>query len=140
MKVTEIQGDLFSDKTNSLAHCVSQDFKMGKGIAVKFKSEFGGLQELIDQNAEVGDVAILERDKRFVLYMVTKVRYYDKPDYKTMRKCIQSLRDISCQRKIETLSIPRIGCGLDRLEWMSVRKILEEEFKNVQIQINVYHL
>lgn len=34
----EIKSDLFDlDKSYSLAHCVSQDFKMGKGIAKLFK-------------------------------------------------------------------------------------------------------
>ena len=47
MKFLEVKGDLFScPPTSSLAHCVSEDMAMGKGVAVLFKKEFGGVGEL----------------------------------------------------------------------------------------------
>lgn len=45
----EINGDLFSAKS-SLGNCVGADFRMGAGIAVKFKQLFGGEEELRKQN------------------------------------------------------------------------------------------
>ena len=46
----EIKGDLFScPPTSSLAHCISEDVRMGKGIAVLFKNKFGGVQDLLRQ-------------------------------------------------------------------------------------------
>ena len=47
---TEIRGDLFttSDDT-SLAHCVSTDLSMSKGIAKLFRDKFGGVNELKKQ-------------------------------------------------------------------------------------------
>lgn len=37
---SEVRGDLFScPPSSSLAHCVSEDMAMGKGIAVLFKKE-----------------------------------------------------------------------------------------------------
>ena len=40
-------GDLFScDESQSLAHCVSRDLRMGKGIAVMFKKIFASVNEL----------------------------------------------------------------------------------------------
>lgn len=50
LKFEEVRGDLFSSpKTASLAHCVSEDLRMGKGIAVAFKKTFGGVEELKQQ-------------------------------------------------------------------------------------------
>lgn len=47
LKFSEVKGDLFScPPTSSLAHCVSEDMAMGKGVAVLFKKEFGGVGEL----------------------------------------------------------------------------------------------
>ena len=47
LKFSEVKGDLFScPSTSSLAHCVSEDMAMGKGVAVLFKKEFGGVGEL----------------------------------------------------------------------------------------------
>ena len=43
----EIKGNLFScEKDTSLAHCISADVHMGKGIATTFKKMFGGVDEL----------------------------------------------------------------------------------------------
>ena len=42
-------GDLFACSA-SLAHCVSQDLHMGKGIAAIFKKKFGGVGQLKAQS------------------------------------------------------------------------------------------
>ena len=45
--IREVYGNLFScPHTASLAHCVSADLRMGRGIAVEFKKRFSGLEEL----------------------------------------------------------------------------------------------
>jgi hypothetical protein len=67
------QGDLFSCEPHSaLVHCVSVDLAMGKGIATLFKSKFGGVAELKAQKKQVGDVAVLKRDGRWVYYLVSR--------------------------------------------------------------------
>ncbi len=46
----EVKGDLFKCPSSaSLAHCVSEDLHMGKGIATIFKKEFGRVGELKSQ-------------------------------------------------------------------------------------------
>ena len=46
----EVKGDLFScDSRSSIAHCVSVDLHMGKGIAVLFKNKFGQVDQLRKQ-------------------------------------------------------------------------------------------
>lgn len=45
-----MHGDLFScPESESLAHCISADARMGKGIAVIFKKKFGGVDEIKSQ-------------------------------------------------------------------------------------------
>lgn len=45
-----VKGDLFScPPTDALAHCISEDCRMGAGIAVLFKKKFGGVEELLGQ-------------------------------------------------------------------------------------------
>ena len=48
-------GDLFtcSGRGASLAHCISQDLHMGKGIAAIFKKKFGGVGQLKAQSVYV---------------------------------------------------------------------------------------
>ena len=47
LRFSEVRGDLFScPDTASMAHCVSEDMHMGKGIAMLFKKKFGGVDIL----------------------------------------------------------------------------------------------
>lgn len=46
-----INGDLFN-ATCALAHCVGADFKMGMGIAVKFRDLFGQVDFLKSQKVK----------------------------------------------------------------------------------------
>ena len=47
MSFPEIRGDLFSVAVDvSLAHCISRDAAMGKGIAVIFDKKFGMRTEI----------------------------------------------------------------------------------------------
>ena len=59
-KVSEVKGDLFSCPSSaSLAHCVSEDMHMGKGIATLFKQKFGGVGELKSQGKLLTPLAII---------------------------------------------------------------------------------
>ena len=50
-RIVEHIGDLFSAPvTASLAHCVSADLHMGKGVAVEFRNRFQGIKELKEQS------------------------------------------------------------------------------------------
>lgn len=50
-RVNYVPGDLFScPEDESLAHCISQDCRMGAGIAVAFRKKFNGVEELKQQS------------------------------------------------------------------------------------------
>lgn len=134
---------------------------MSKGIAVEFKKRFSSVSALKAQNAQIGQVAFLQLsasqqatiaksfdpsavessfENRFVYYMITKQRYFHKPTMESFKTALIALRDLAVAHKVSTLSMPRIGCGLDKLEWPAVKKLLLEEFKGTGIVINVYSI
>jgi len=138
---TEIKGDLFQCNQNiSLAHCVSQDLKMGMGIAVEFKKQFKGTGELTDQNKEVGECAYLKRDSRYIFYLITKKVYNHKPNYVVLEKCLKELLELCKRFNIQELAMPRIGSGLDNLDWSIVSRIIDDVFEESGIQIKIYYL
>ncbi|EDX11341.1 GD12137 [Drosophila simulans] len=112
--LSEVDGDLFSaPSTYSLAHCVGADLAMGAGIAVQFKKVFGRLDELQAQQAGSGDIAVLKDDQRYIYYL---------------RK-----------NNVDKLAIPKIGCGIDGLEWEKVNGVLEYVFGQEPLEIVVYN-
>ncbi|KRT83741.1 hypothetical protein AMK59_4560, partial [Oryctes borbonicus] len=138
--VQEIEGDLFTAGTEySLGHCVSEDMNMGSGIAVLFRREFKRVDELLSQRRTQGNVAILEDKGRFVYYLVTKRASFGKPTYHTLWLSLQKMKDHIRTNNVKKLALPRIGCGLDSLEWKYVKNMLEYIFQNVDIQIVIYN-
>lgn len=137
----EIEGDLFESK-HALAHCVSADLAMSKGIAVEFRDRFGGVRELRDQKPRVGDVLVLQdkEGQRPIYYLVTKQNYWDKPTYDTLSSCLIQLRLLCIKAGTKTIAMPRIGCGLDRLQWEAVRGSIRRVFRPTDnIAVVVYH-
>ena len=61
-------GDLFVEPQPdvSLAHCVSRDLAMSAGIAKIFRKKFKHIQELEDQKANIGEIAVLKVKQRFI--------------------------------------------------------------------------
>lgn len=138
-EIPELQQCLFSSPPDfALAHCVSKDFVMGQGIALQFKQRFHGVEHLKQQNKTVGQVATLTYHGRHIYYLITKQKYYEKPTYFSLFKCLLELRYFLKMRQIKKLALPRIACGLDRLEWNIVKKMIYFLFKNSSVYIVIY--
>lgn len=141
MILNEIKGDLFGINDN-LAHCISQDVEMGKGIALIFKQKFGQVISLKKQinTTKNGQCIYIMHDNKFIFYLVTKKKYWNKPTYESLKSSLLELKEIIVKNNITTLSIPKIGCGLDRLNWILVKNIIMDIFNDYNIIINVYYI
>ncbi|KAM4562995.1 ADP-ribose glycohydrolase OARD1 isoform 1-T1 [Odontesthes bonariensis] len=136
-----VTGDLFScPADDALAHCISEDCRMGAGIAVVFKKRFGGVPELKEQKKLTGQCAVLTSHGRFVYYLITKKKASHKPTYDSLGQSLEDMKSHCVKNGVTRISMPRIGCGLDRLEWSEVSKILEQVFQHTNITITVYSL
>ncbi|KAL5009665.1 hypothetical protein ScPMuIL_011970 [Solemya velum] len=140
-EVIEKNGDLFEcPETEALAHCISEDVRMGAGIAVIFKKKFGGVEELKEQGKRPGEVAVLKRGERFVYYLVTKEKYNHKPTLPTLEHSLQAMKKHCVKNDVKSLSMPQIGCGLDGLQWDKVLQIIKKVFWKSCIQVTIYTL
>ncbi|CAF0895464.1 unnamed protein product [Didymodactylos carnosus] len=137
----EIEGDLFQSPDNnvSLAHCVSEDMEMSKGIATLFRDKFGRINELKQQGVVTGGVAYLKADERYIFYLVTKKFYYHKPTMKTLQSSLEAMKERCQEFNVVNLAIPKIGCGLDKLNWTKVSEMIKDIFQDLPIKITVYH-
>lgn len=143
MKLIEVKGDLFikenmQDKNIYLAHCISRDCEMGLGIAKTFDRKFPNMKNTLKSRITNLTVCALYDDKVFNL--ITKNKYWQKPTYISLEN---SLKDMATSCKlfnVKILAMPRIACGLDRLNWNRVKVMLEDIFKDLDITIYVYVL
>ena len=157
-ELTEISGDLFSCPSDfSLAHCVSSDFSMSKGIAVEFKKRFQRVGQLRAQgnekktstemfvnerkfflDAPVGGCAFLKDENHFIFYLVTKTKYFHRPTMNSLENSLIRMRDLCVENGVSKLAMPRIGCGLDRLRWDVVCPLIRKIFQDTTIEIRIY--
>ncbi|XP_064029817.1 ADP-ribose glycohydrolase OARD1 isoform X2 [Pogoniulus pusillus] len=107
-RIRSVKGDLFScPATDALAHCISEDCRMGAGIAVLFKKKFGGVQELLAQQKKTGEVAVLRREDRYIYYLITKKKVSHKPTYDSMRQSLEAMKAHCLNNGVTDISMPR---------------------------------
>lgn len=151
MKMNEEKGNLFElDSKYALAHCVSQDCdnpkSWGMGIVVEFNKRFIGMKDycqiMIEENKICFPSSIMYRSEnnQVVFNLITKKVYYGKPTYDTITTSIRKMAKSCVEHNIKYLAMPKIGCGLDRLRWNDVKQIIQEEFKDIDIEIEVRYL
>lgn len=136
MKLSEEKRDLFSVEDDYyLAHCISADARMGAGIAVDFARRFPDILVLGDgwESNQVGSCILIDR----VFNLITKWRYWQKPSYVTMEDSIVAMRELCIANNVKKLAMPKIGCGLDRLAWGTVKKLIFKHFQDLDIEIKV---
>lgn len=59
---------------------------------IGFRSRFGRVQELKDQKAQVGGVAVIKHESRYIYYLVTKDNAYKKPTYDDLKSSLQAMK------------------------------------------------
>ena len=99
------RGDLFTkpNPSVSLAHCVSRDLAMSKGIAKIFREKFGRIQELQDAKADIGEIAVLKVGPRFIYNLVTKAKYHGKPTYESLRKTLVAMKNHAIKHQVKNI-------------------------------------
>ena len=57
--------------------------------------------------------------------------------YDSLEDALCSMREQMLAFELHDLAMPRIGCGLDRLKWERVRRIVEDVFRDAGVNILV---
>ena len=141
--LVEHDGDLFRDCPHhvSLGHAVSEDFSMHGGLAREFRARYGRVEFLRAQRKPVGTCAVLPLKNRYIFYLVTKPRFYNKPTYSSVRAAFQSLKRHLNELELTQIALPgHVCCGLDKLNWEKIKQILREVFAGSGIEVHVFHI
>lgn len=159
-ELKEVKGDLFklddcelfpetTSKDYVLAHCVASDFGMFGGIARQFVLRKDMKRKLIQWAEEEGleieggcrsliGRAIFIQD---TYNLVTKYHTSELPSgYDDLYDCLVDMRGWMIANDQSYLAIPRIGCGIDGLDWDEVKRIINAVFEPTDIKIVVVNL
>lgn len=146
MTFIEEKGDLFAAEILSnyaLCHCISSDFALGAGIAKEF-AKMGVKKALCEKFPKQwrgkGYCLITETNGVTVANLVTKERYFHKPTLETLRQALDDFCTQALRMGIKRVAMPKIGCGLDKLDWEDVRETIKRVFGDTEIEILVRFL
>lgn len=133
------------DNVIVLIHCISSDWALGAGIAKAIDEKFQekeSLKRAFPEKPEwkgKGFGLITPRPTLeelsphlYICNLVTKEHYWDKPTYTTLSDSLENVKSLlqilKSKAKEENLDfkivMPKIGCGLDKLDWTRVREIV----------------
>lgn len=145
--LTFIKGDLFTaPKKYSLAHCIAVDAIMGAGIAVNFRLIFNQQQlireylENVDIKDRVGSIVPLKYNNIWIYNLITKKKSISKPKLINLEKSLINMKKHMIKNNIFNVAMPKIGSGIDKLEWDDVLNILVRLFKSKKFDILIYYL
>lgn len=141
----EVNKDLFEvPPYYFLAHCINGNYTLGAGIAKTFRDkmdmQFRLAQKYPIRDGEqfryIGKALLVGR----VFNLVTKAYHYNKPTYESLRSALKDMHDQCARLEIKYLAMPKIGCGLDRLDWDKVREMIQKIFCDLDIEILVCYI
>ncbi|MDB2687025.1 macro domain-containing protein [Mariniblastus sp.] len=145
------RGNLFEAKAEALVNTVNTVGVMGKGIALQFCKSFPEILpaykaacksgELIVGKVQVIKLPLLVGidGPKYVVNFPTKQHWRSDSKIEFIQAGLQSLRREIEDRKIKSIAIPPLGCGLGGLNWNDVRHEIRAALSTVSdVQIIIY--
>ena len=75
--------------------------------------------------------------KRYIYNLVTRERFYNEPNLSTLSETLEAMKIHAGMNGVSTIAIPKLGCGLDQLNWPEVVKLLQDIFAYADVQLVV---
>ncbi len=124
----------------TVAHCISEDLKLGAGVALKVRKKYPSIiKHLRETKKTVGEVCMVKYKEDYIFNLITKKRFFEKPTYFNIFICLQNLRKLLLNLELNTIRIPLIGCGLDKKKWLVVKYMISFIFKDSKLKVITYN-
>lgn len=135
-------GDIFKSKCDYLVNPVNCEGVSGAGLALLFKEKFPGNFKNYRYFCEsgklgIGGLLLYEENNKIIINFPTKNLWRNYSSYDYVDSGLHKLRAEIVHRKIKSIAIPALGCGLGGLHWDKVRKMIESHFKTINHDITI---
>ncbi|KAF0684087.1 Uncharacterized protein FWK35_00039306 [Aphis craccivora] len=139
--IKELKGSIFNCPNNfAIAHCISADLKMNKGITNLICKVYGDTSpQLALQKINVGNTIPINNDNKTIFHLITKQLYYHKPKYEDLKASVDNLKLEAIRLNIFKIAIPTQISGPHEFSWPIIKQLIYSEFENTNIEIYIYH-
>ena len=134
------KGDLLKSDAEALVNTVNCVGVMGRGIALQFKKKFpdnfAAYKRACDANElTLGNVLVFDTGEmfnpRYIINFPTKNHWRAKSRIEDIATGLEALVRAVNDRKISSIAIPPLGCGLGGLDWADVRPMIVRAFEEL---------
>jgi O-acetyl-ADP-ribose deacetylase (regulator of RNase III) len=135
-----MRGDILKADVEALVNTVNCMGVMGRGIALQFSKAFPANSKVYKfacdkKQLHPGMMLILDLNRfenpRYVINFPTKRHWKGKSRIEDIESGLKALIEEVRQRKIRSIAIPPLGCGLGGLNWEQVRPMIENAFESL---------
>lgn len=134
------RGDILQADAEALVNTVNCVGVMGRGIALQFKKEFPenftAYKAACDKGKlHPGMMLVVElhqlQGPRYIINFPTKRHWKGKSRMEDIERGLGALVEEVRSRKIRSIAVPPLGCGLGGLDWREVRPLIERAFREL---------
>lgn len=140
------RGDILKQDAEALVNAVNCLGVMGRGVALQFRRTFP--QNYADYRkachrgeVEIGRMFVHDlqsvSNPRFVINFPTKRHWKDASRIADIEIGLVDLARVLRERRIRSVAVPAIGCGLGALDWSEVRPRIEKVLAGMD-DLNVF--
>lgn len=142
------RGNLLEDNFEALVNAVNTVGVMGAGIALQFKQKF---PEMFDQyeadcrenRVKLGKMHVFKlhsqtSSPKYIINFPTLEHWSDQATLETIEAGLRDLVRVIKEQNIHSIAIPPLGCGIGGLKWEDVKVLIEQTFRDEDIQVHLY--
>jgi O-acetyl-ADP-ribose deacetylase (regulator of RNase III) len=132
--------NIFDSESVCIVNPVNLEGVMGKGLALEFKKRFPNnfinykkackSKELI-----FGELYFFNENEKLICNFPTKTVWREQSNLILIDIGLEKLKNKIISFNIQSVTIPKLGCGLGGLEWTTVRELILNRLKNVYCDI-----
>ena len=141
-------GNILNDPAEAIVNTVNCVGIMGRGIALQFKKAWPENFKAYEAACKRGEVQpgrmfVFETGRlmppRYIINFPTKRHWRGKSRIEDIEAGLAALAEIIQERRIHSIALPPLGCGLGGLDWEDVRARIEHTLANLPgVQVRVY--
>lgn len=135
------QSDILKADAEALVNTVNCVGVMGRGIALQFKKKFPKNFDAYERACDAGELTLGKVhvfdtgemfNPRYIINFPTKNHWRAHSKIEDIVAGLKSMVAVIRERKIKSIAIPPLGCGLGGLDWSDVRPLIVRAFDDLQ--------
>lgn len=143
MPIKFIKGNIFNSKCQTLVNTVNCKGFMGKGLALEFQTRYPEMVKeyvaLCESGAlQVGKLWLYTRQKPWVLNFPTKDHWRMPSKLEYIEAGLKKFCNTYSEKKITSIAFPELGTHNGGLDWVVVKKCMEQHLRDLPIDVEIY--